>query len=141
MPAKILRVSAIIAIALLLAYIGAAATPPMHNYAPVPASLYTVIVATLCCSVLLALATDQAVQSIVAATALALFLFGGIRAGVIAWSLTHQDIPFTLYELAISDSVFQYTLHRGLFMYMVSGLLGMLGAVLAMIAIPDRFRA
>ena len=141
MRAKIILVSAVAAIGLSLAYLGTAATPPMHNYAPVPAALHTVILVTLICGVLLSLFTDQGVQCIVAASVLAFFLFGGIRAVVIAWSLTHQEIPFTLYELAISDAVLQYTLHRALLMYLASGLIGMLGAVLTMVIVPDRWRA
>jgi uncharacterized membrane protein len=141
MRGKVMHITAVFAIGMMLAYLGAAATPPMRNYAPAPASLYTVLIAALLCGVFLASVSDQAVQSIAAGAALGMIFFGGVRAWVIAWSLTHQQVPFTLYELAISDSVLQYTIHRGMFMYLASGLVGMLGAALTMVILPDQFRA
>jgi len=140
MGARAKQIIAIIAIAVVLAYLGMAAVRPMENYAPMPASIVTVILATLLSGALLVFITEDAIRSIVAATLLALFLFGGIRAGVVAWNLIDLQIPFNFIDLAGADSVLQYTMNNALLMYLAAGLMGVLGAAIALFAIPDRWQ-
>lgn len=139
MRSRVRQITEIIAVGTILAYLGVAAVSPMDNYAIVPASLVAVILASGFCGALLALITDRAVQSMALASLLALFLFGGIRAYVIAWTLTSKQIPFGLAELAISDAVFQYVMQRGLFMFVASGLVGAFCAAVMIVVLPMHY--
>lgn len=139
MRARIKQYTAIIAVGLILAYLATAAVPPMRDFVPMPATLGIVLLAAVICGALFALVTEQAPQSIVAASLLAMLFFAGIRAYVVAWILG-KFISFTFLELILSDSVLLYTMHRGLIMFLGCGLLGLIGAVVGVVAIPDRFR-
>ena len=139
MSAKVKQFTAIIAVGLILAYLAMAAVPPMRNFVPVPATLGAVLLVAVICGAMLALVTEQAPQSIVVASLLAMLFFAGIRAYVVAWILG-KFISFTFFELILSDSVLLYTMHRGLIMFLGCGLVGLIGAVAGVVAIPNRLR-
>lgn len=139
MKTRIKQYTAIIAVAMTIAYLGTATVPPMRSFAPLPATLWMVILFSAICGVLLAFVTPQAPKSMAIASLLAMLIFAGIRAYVVGWRLS-QFISFTFFELIFSDSVFLYTMHRGLFLFLSSGLVGLMGAVVGIMVIPERLR-
>ena len=140
MKARIKQYTATIALAMSIAYLGMATVPPMRNFAPMPATLWIVILFSAIGGFLLVFVTSRAPQSMAIASLLAMLFFAGIRAYVVGWRLS-QFISFTFFELIFSDSVFLYTMHRGLFLFLSSGLMGIMGAVVGIMVIPDRLRS
>ena len=129
---------AVVAVAVVLAYTGTVSVSPVRDFAPWrPTNLSWLSVVSAICGVLLALSSDRAAWSIVAASVLAVLIFGGLWS-YICWALLGQYISF--FDLIQSDLVLFYVIQLGILMFMASALFGLLGAVIATVFLPDRYR-
>ena len=136
MSQRVRQGTAIVAAALVLAYVGAVSVSKVRDFAPWPANLLWLSVVSVICGVLLALSSDGAVRSIVVASVVAVLIFGGLRSYMV-WTLLGQYV--SLSDLVLSDLVLLYVIQRGLLMLLVSALFGLLGAVVTLVFLPDRY--
>jgi len=126
----------VMAAALVLAYLGTFSMSQVREFAPLPANVLWLGVASVVCGVLLALTDAGAARLIVVAAALAVLIFGGLWS-YIAWALLGQH--FSLFELIRSDIVFLYVVRQGAVMFIASAPFGLLGAVAVRAFLPDRY--
>ena len=143
MGQSVRRGTAVVAVALILAYVGTMAITPMRDFAPWPTNMLWLGVVSTICGVLLALISligEEAVWSIIAASVLAVLIFGGLWS-YICWALLGQYISqyISFFNLILSDFVFPYVIKRGALMFIVSVLFELLGAVIALIFLPARY--
>ncbi len=136
MSRRVRQGTAIVAVALVLAYVGTVSVSKVRDFAPWPANLLWLIVISAICGVLLALSSDGADWSIAVASLLAVLIFGGLQSYMI-WVLLGQYV--SLFDLVLSDFVLVYVTQRGILMLMVSALFGLLGAVVTRAFLPDHY--
>ena len=130
--------TAIVAAALVLAYLGAVSISQVGDFAPWPANKAWLSIFSSMCGVLLALSNERPAQSMVVASALAVPIFAGVWSYIL-WTLLGQQISFI--DLILSDFMLLYVIRLGVLLFIVSVLFGLLGTVVALTLIPDRFRA
>lgn len=131
---------AMIAVALVLAYVGTAAVARVRGFAPWEGDLLWLIVAAFVCGILLTLTNDDAIWLMMAASVLAVLIFIGLWS-VIFWMSLEQSIP--ILDLLLSDFVFIYFAQRSSLLLFLSVLFGLLGVALVMalqIFLPEQYR-
>ena len=127
----------VLAAALVLAYLGAVSISQVRDFAPWPANLAWLSFFSAMCGILLAISNDRAARSMVVASALAVPIFAGIWSYIL-WALLGEYISF--FDLILSDFMFLYVIRLGALIFVVSTFFGLLGTVLALTIVPDRYR-
>jgi hypothetical protein len=127
----ILRQSmAVIAAAVILAYMGLISLSHLRDYVAWPADMLALSIVAALCGALLALAESEALHLYLIASVVSALLFGGFWAYA-TWGVLGSSIPFV--ELLFSDLVFFYAVQRSFLLVtpcLVFGLLGVLGVQL-----------
>ena len=134
---RIRQASAIIAAAIVLAYLGLVALSEVKRFAPFAADTNWLIVGAFICGVLFALISDRAIESMFLAAVLAVIVFIGIW-GFFFWRFF--GAYFSLFELMISNRFFAEVFPRTLLMFSLSTIVGIIAAVIVMLVIPDQYR-
>jgi hypothetical protein len=127
----ILRQSmAVIAAAVILAYMGLISLSHLRDYVAWPADMLALSIVAALCGMLLALAESKALHLYLIASVVSALLFGGFWAYA-TWGVLGSSIP--LVELLFSDLVLLYAVQRSFLLVtpcLVFGLLGVLGVQL-----------
>ena len=130
--------TAIMAAALVLAYVGTAAAPEVRDFALWQASLAWLCIFAATCGALLALVNDSvrgAFWSIVAAPVLAVMILAGVWCYIL-WSFLGEFL--SLFEIMVSN-LFNYQVLRSFFILITAVPFGLLGVVVAKAFLPDRY--
>ncbi len=131
---------AVIAAAIVLAYVGTTAVSQVRGFAPWQGNLAWLVIAAMICGILIAFTNDDAIWLMIAATVLSVLIFIGLWS-VIFWVLLGRALP--LHRLILSDFLFIYFVQRGSLILFLGGLFGLLGVASVMILqifIPERYR-
>jgi hypothetical protein len=127
----ILRQSmAVIAAAVILAYMGLISLSHLRDYVAWPADMLALSIVAALCGALLALAESEALHLYLIASVVSALLFGGFWAYA-TWGVLGNSIPFV--DLLFSDFVLLYVVQRSFLLVapcLVFGLLGVLGVQL-----------
>ena len=127
----ILRQSmAVIAAAVILAYMGLISLSHLRDYVAWPADMLALSIVAALCGMLLALAESKALHLYLIASVVSPLLFGGFWAYA-TWGVLGNSIPFV--DLLFSDFVLLYVVQRSFLLVapcLVFGLLGVLGVQL-----------
>jgi hypothetical protein len=134
---KVRQWTAIVAAAVVLAYVGIVAVTEVRDFALWPASLAWLGVFAAICGALLALISDGAAWSIVVASVLAVMIFAGLWS-YIFWLFLGEFV--SLLEIIVSNLFIFQVLPRSAVVLITTVLLGLLGVVAATIFLPDRYR-
>jgi len=137
MHLKVRQWTAIVAAAVVLAYVGIVAVTEVRDFALWSANLTWLGVIAAICGALLALVSEGAVWSIVVASVLAVLIFAGLWS-YIFWSFLGEYFSFL--ELIVSNLFIFQVLPRSALILITTLLLGLLGTVAATILLPDRYR-
>jgi hypothetical protein len=137
MRPEVRRWTAIIAAAVILAYVGTVTVSEVRDFALWPASLVWLSVFAVICGGLLALISDGAVWSTVVASVLAVLIFAGLWS-YIFWSFLGEWFPYS--ELIVSTPFISRVFRQSFVILITTIPLGLLGAVAATIFPPDRYR-
>jgi hypothetical protein len=137
MHPKVRQWTAIVAAAIVLAYVSMAAVTEVRGFALWPTNLAWMGVSAAICGALLALIDEGAVWLIVVASALAVLIFVGLWS-YIFWLFLGELFSFS--ELVISNLFIYQVLPRSVVILITSLPLGLLGTVAATIFLPDRYR-
>lgn len=137
MRLKVRQWTAIIAAALVLAYVGTVTVSEVRDFALWPAGLVWLGVFAVICGALLALISDGAVWAIVLASVLAVLIFAGLWSYIL-WSLLGEY--FSLFELIVSTLFVSQVFRQSVVLLITTIPLGLLGVAAATIFVPDRYR-
>ena len=137
MHLEVRRWTAIIAAAVVLAYVGTVTVSEVRDFALWPAGLVWLSVFAVICGVLLTLTSDGAIWSIVVASVLAIVIFAGLWS-YIFWSFLGEY--FSYFELIVSTAFISQVFRQSLVILITTVPLGLLGVVAATIFLPDRYR-
>ena len=137
MRLEVRRWTAIIAAAVVLAYVGTVTVSEVRDFALWQASLGWLGVFAVICGVLLALISDGAVWSIVVASVLAVLIYAGLWS-YIFWSLLGEYFSYS--ELIVSTPFISQVFRQSFVILITSVPLGLLGMAAATIFLPDRYR-
>lgn len=129
--------TAIIAAAVVLAYVGMTGLTEFRDFAIWPANLLWLAVAAFVCGVLLALIGTGSAWHIVASSVLAVLLFAGLW-NYIFWSFLGEHASF--WELGMSNPYINLVLPRCALILLIAAPMGLLGVVAATILVPDAYR-
>jgi len=129
--------TAIIAAAVVLAYVSMAGLTELHDFAIWPASLVWLAVAAFVCGVLLAIIGEGGAWHIVGSSVLAALLFAGLW-NYIFWSFLGEHASF--WELGMSNPYINLVLPRCALILLITAPMGLLGVVAATILLPDEYR-
>ena len=103
--------AAVVAAATVMAYMGIASLTDVQEFTILPTNLLILSLASVICGVLMAISSDSAAWLIMAASALAFLIFGGIWSYIVWLLLSGGVIPYI--EIALSDYVLLYVAQRG----------------------------
>jgi hypothetical protein len=137
MRLEVRRWTAIIAAAVVLAYVGTVTVSEVRDFALWPAGLIWLSVFAVICGVLLALISDGAGWSIVMASVLAVLIFAGLWS-YIFWAFLGKY--FSYFELIVSTPFISQVFRQGFVILITTVPLGLLGVAAATIFVPDRYR-
>ena len=136
MGQRLKQSTAVVSVALVLAYVGLTSLSDIRDYAPWPANLLGLSLVSVLCGSLLALIDQKALSLMSFASVLSVLIFGSFWS-LASWSLVRVQV--SLLELILSDLVFLYVAQRGALLFAVSILFGLIGATGMQILLPDRY--
>jgi len=137
MPPKVRRWTAVIAAALVLAYVDTVTISEIGDFALWPAGLVWIAVFAAVCGFLLALISEGAASGVAAASVLAAFIFAGLWSFVF-WSFL--GAYFSYFELIISTPFISQVLPQILVILLTTTPAGLLGVVVATVLVPIHYR-
>ncbi|MCP4540365.1 MAG: hypothetical protein GY832_24775 [Chloroflexi bacterium] len=129
--------TAILAAAMILAYVSTAAVTQMHDYAFWSISLAGVGVFAAICGALLALVNKRAIASTITASAIATLIFAGLWS-YIFWSFLGEYLSFL--EIFISNLFFLWVLPQSALILTITTLSGLSGLVFVKAIVPERYQ-
>jgi hypothetical protein len=129
--------TAVIAAAVVLAYVSVAGLTEVGDFAIWQANLSWLALAAFVCGVLLSFVGEGSAWLAVASSVLAVLIFGGLW-NYIFWSFLGEVASFA--ELAISNPFLYLVLPRSAVILFITFMLGLLGSVAATLLLPDRYR-
>ena len=137
MRLEVRRWTAIIAAAVVLAYVGTVTVSEVRDFALWQASLAWLGVFAAICGVLLALTSDGAVWSIAVASVVAVLIFAGLWSYIL-WSFLGEY--FSYFELIVSTPFISQVFPQSFVILITTVPLGLLGVAAATIFVPNRYR-
>lgn len=136
MSRRLKQGTAIIAAALVVAYLGLISITEVGDYVSWSVGLLGLSLAAALCGLLLALIDEQAIRLMSIASVLGMLIFGGLWS-IASWALLGEQ--FTFVELILSDLVFSYVLRRGLLLGLITILFGLIGAAGMQLFLPAHY--
>jgi hypothetical protein len=134
---RIRRWAAVVATAIVLAYVSTVAVTQVRDFALWPANLVWLGAVSAVCGVLLALIDEDTVRLMVVASGLAVLISAGVW-GYILWSLMGDY--FSLFELMASNLFVLQVIPRSAMIFVTTLFMGFLAIVAVTIFVPDRYR-
>ena len=134
---RISRWAAVVATAIVLAYVSTVAVTQVRDFALWPANLVWLGAVSAVCGVLLALIDEDTVRLMVVASGLAVLISAGVW-GYILWSLMGDY--FSLFELMASNLFVLQVIPRSAMIFVTTLFMGFLAIVAVTIFVPDRYR-
>ncbi len=130
------RGAVVIAASVVMAYVGIIAVSDVPGFAFLSADAVWLCVFAFVCGALLALASESAIQSVVAASALAVLIFASVW-GYLFWRFWGEY--FSLAELLVSNLFVTQVLLQGSVIFLITCLFGLFG-VMATFFVPEHYR-
>lgn len=137
MRLRVRRWTAIIAAAVVLAYVGTVTVSEVRDFALWPAGFVWLSVFAVVCGGLLALISDGAAWSIAVASVLAVLILAGLWS-YIFWSFLGEY--FSYFELIVSTPFISQVFRQSFVILITTVPLGLLGVVAATLLLRDRYR-
>ena len=140
MNRQVRKYTAVIAASIVLACMGLVAFTDLESFAGWPVSPLWMGVVAVLCGILLATISGESTWPLIAVfevAALAVLIFGAAWTYIL-WQFVRQYVSY--FELMWSTFVFVYIASRGLIVFVLTLLSGMLGVVAAQVLLPERYR-
>jgi preprotein translocase subunit SecY len=134
---RIRRWAAVVATAIVLAYVGTVAVTQVRDSALWPADLGWLGAVSAVCGVLLALIDEDTIRLMVVASGLAVLIFAGVWSYIL-WSLLGDY--FSLFELMVSNFFVLQVIPRSAMIFGTTLFMGLLAIVAVTTFVPDRYR-
>jgi hypothetical protein len=134
---RIRRWAAVVATAIVLAYVSTVAVTQVRDFALWPANLVWLGAVSAVCGVLLALIDEDTVRLMVVASGLAVLISAGVWSYIL-WSLMGDY--FSLFELMASNLFVLQVIPRSAMIFVTTLFMGFLAIVAVTIFVPDRYR-